>query len=116
MFIYSDSLSPARNYGTDTAQRTMAETDAKYATHIEGPDSIGCYLVTFDNGLQLEISRGEQVCSPVGTIRPSMPLFNRSAIKAWLAAALRDNARRKGLAAIETSESGNAAYNEYVAA
>lgn len=108
MYIYTtnDAANPARNYGTDAAQRFMADSGARFATHIEGPDSIGCYIVTFDNGLQLEISRTEQVATgfPV-SLEKGVPvvlsghcLNSRSAIKAWLANALRDNARR-GVAA-----------------
>lgn len=96
MFVYTlnDTANPARNYGTDAAQRFIAESGARLATHIEGPDSIGAYIVTFDNGLQIEINRAEQVASGIGPILPGMPLNSRSAIKRWLIAALRDNARR----------------------
>lgn len=107
MFYYStnDAAHPIRNYGSDAAQHLLGVNGAKAFTHIEGPDSIGLFLVTFDNGDMLEISRGEQVATgfPVAiskgvpVVTTGFKLIHRDDVKAWLVNALRDNAR-KGVA------------------
>lgn len=98
MHYYSvnDSANPCRNYGSDAVQHLLAVNGARYATRIEGPDSIGCYLVTLDNGDSIDISQVEQLGCGIAKadLLPSSYLNNRSAIKRWLAAALADNARR----------------------
>lgn len=107
MFYYSaDAVaSPTRNYGSDAAQHLMGVNGAKAFTHIEGPDSIGLFLVTFDNGDMLEVSRGEQVATgfpvslakDVPVVTTGYKLIHRDNVKSWLVNALRDNAR-KGVA------------------
>lgn len=107
MFYYStnDAAHPIRNYGSDAAQYLLGVNGAKAVKHIEGPDSIGLFLVTFDNGDMLEISRGEQVATgfPVSlakgvpVVTTGYKLIHRDNVKAWLVNALRDNAR-KGVA------------------
>ena len=105
MFYYSINTveSPLRNYGSDAAQHLMAVNKVKAFTHIEGPDSIGLFLVTFDNGDMLEVSRGEQVATgfPVSlskaipVVTTGYKLIHRDDVKAWLVNALRANARER---------------------
>ena len=79
------NVSATRAYGSDAIERIMAQRNVKAIRFIDGPCTIGCYLVTFDNGDVLDISNTE--CTP------HMGLNTRVAIKGWIQAALA-NARK----------------------
>jgi len=79
------NVSPARSYGSDAVERILAQRGVKAIRYIDGPCTIGLYLVTFDNGDVLDISNTEST--------PYMPLNSRVAIKGWIQAALA-NARK----------------------
>lgn len=79
------NVSPYRSYGSDAIERILAQRGVKAIRYIDGPCTIGCYLVTFDNGDVLDVSNTE--CTP------HMPLNSRVAIKGWVLAAIA-NARK----------------------
>lgn len=79
------AISAVRPYGSDAVERFIAQRGATSIDTIEGPDSIGCYLVTFNNGDVLDVSNTEST--------PYMMLNSRVALKGWLNAAIA-NARK----------------------
>lgn len=74
------NVSAVRPLGSDAVERLIASRGAKAVRFIEGPDSIGCYLATLDNGDVIDVSNTE--CTP------HMSLHSRIAIKMWLNAAI----------------------------
>lgn len=91
------NVSPVLSMGSDAAERLMAKRGATSIESIEGPDSIGCYLVTFDNGDVLDISNTEST--------PHMTLHSRIAIKGWLNAAIANGRKIARDSAIIANES-----------
>lgn len=77
MFYVEANATSARPVGSHVVERLITANHVKAISSIVGPDSIGCYAVTFDNGDYLDVSRTE--CTAEG-----FPLTCRSNIKAWL--------------------------------
>lgn len=77
MFYVEANANTARSMGSHAVERLIAERGAKAIARIEGPDSIGCYAVTLDNGDFIDISRVEVTAE-------GFPLYNRSNVKTWL--------------------------------
>lgn len=77
MFYVEANANTARAMGSHAVERLIAARGVKSIARIEGPDSIGCYAVTLDNGDYIDVSRTE--CTAEG-----FPLYNRSNVKAWL--------------------------------
>lgn len=77
MFYVQANADTARAMGSHAVERLIAARGAKSIARIEGPDSIGCYAVTLDNGDYIDVSRVE-------TTAEGFPLYNRSNVKAWL--------------------------------
>jgi len=74
------SINALRSFGSDAIERVLAQRGVKAIRFIDGPCSIGCYLVTFDNGDVLDVSNTEST--------PHMSLNSRVAIKGWVLAAI----------------------------
>jgi len=74
------NVSATRAYGSDAIERILAQRGVKTIRFIDGPCSIGLYLVTFDNGDVLDVSNTEST--------PHMALNSRVAIKGWVQAAI----------------------------
>lgn len=79
------AVSAVRPLGADAVERIIASRGAKVVQYIEGPDSIGCFLATLDNGDMVDVSNTENT--------QHMALNSRAAIKMWLNAAIA-NARK----------------------
>jgi len=76
------SIDALRAYGSDAIERILGQRGVKTIRFIDGPCSIGCYLVTFDNGDVLDVSS-----------TPHMSLNSRLAIKGWVLAAIANAAK-----------------------
>lgn len=77
MFYVEANANTARPVGSHAVERMIAANRVRNIARIEGPDSIGCYAITFDNGDYLDVSRTESTAE-------GFPLINRANIKAWL--------------------------------
>lgn len=81
MFYVAKDAETARAIGSHAVERLIAANGAKAIARIEGPDSIGCYAVTLDNGDYIDVSRVEVTAE-------GFPLSCRSNIKAWICHAI----------------------------
>lgn len=77
MFYVQANADTARAMGSHAVERLIAANGVKAVARIEGPDSIGCYAVTLDNGDYIDVSRVEVTAE-------GFPLSSRSNIKNWL--------------------------------
>lgn len=77
MFYVQANADTARAMGSHAVERLITARGAKSIARIEGPDSIGCYAVTLDNGDYIDVSRVEVTAE-------GFPLYNRSNVKTWL--------------------------------